>query len=182
MRGTQRTPQERGYNDTDQRHNLTFAAAKTLGWGFQVSGIAKFISGGPLMVGAGFGRGAGIDLDGDFSTDGDRPPGLHTALGREDVDESLQIINDFRSEHGLPPISRELLELDPFITLDARVTKSVDLGEGRRLDLLLEGFNLTNHVNYQPFTISGVMISPDFLIRNSARDARQFQWGVRFYF
>jgi Carboxypeptidase regulatory-like domain/TonB dependent receptor len=182
MRGTQRTPQERGYNDTDQRHNLTFAAAKTLGWGIQVSGIAKFISGGPLMVGAGFGRGAGIDLDGDFSTDGDRPRGLHTALGREDVEESLQIINDFRAEHGLPPISRELLELDAFISLDARLTKSVDLGEGRRLDLLIEGFNLTNHVNYQPFTISGVMISPDFLIRNSARDARQFQWGVRFYF
>jgi hypothetical protein len=121
-------------------------------------------------------------LDGDFSTDGDRPRGLPTALGREDVDESLRIINDFRAEHGLPPIDRELLNLDPFITLDARVTKSIDLGENKRLDLLIEGFNLTNHVNYQPFTINGTMISPDFLIRNSARDARQFQWGVRFYF
>jgi hypothetical protein len=37
-------------------------------------------------------------------------------------------------------------------------------------------------VNYPPFTLNGNIISRDFLIRNSARPMRQFQWGVHFRF
>ena len=53
MRGTQRTPHERGYNPSDQRHNLTVAGTVDLPWSIQVSGILKLISGSPTKVQAG---------------------------------------------------------------------------------------------------------------------------------
>ena len=71
VRGTQRTPQEAGYNTTDTRHNLTASASTDLPWNFQLSGILKLVSGFPI------GRiSAGVDLDGDGNTSGDRPVGL----------------------------------------------------------------------------------------------------------
>jgi hypothetical protein len=176
FRGTQRTPQEQGYNNTDQRHNLTVAAAKGLPWDFEVAGIVKLVSGSPMRVQAGY------DIDGDLSTTGDRPVGLPTTVGREDVDQSLDLINEIRAGRGLPLVDVGLLNLDPYVTIDMRVTKAFVLPGGERLELLLEGFNLTNHVNYQPFTLNGNIISRDFLIRNSARPMRQFQWGVHFRF
>ncbi|HTM29883.1 MAG TPA: TonB-dependent receptor [Vicinamibacterales bacterium] len=176
LRGTQRTPHERGYNDTDQRHNLTVSAAGRLPWAMQLSGIGKFISGSPILAQAGF------DLDGDIAVTNDRPVGLPTRVGREKVEESLQIINDLRASRGLPPISRDLLNLDVFVSIDTRLTKDVNLGANRRLQLFFEVYNLTNHVNYQPFTINTNIISSSFLIRNSARDGRQAQWGVRYLF
>jgi hypothetical protein len=175
FRGTQRTPHEQGYNNTDQRHNLTVAAAKGLPWDLEISGIVKLVSGSPMRVQAGY------DIDGDLSTTGDRPVGLPTTVGRELVDESLDLINEIRTQRGLPLVDRELLSLDPYVSVDVRVTKGFVFGD-KRLDLLLEGFNLTNHVNYQPFTVNSNIISRDFLIRNSARPMRQFQWGVHFRF
>jgi hypothetical protein len=175
-RGTQRTPNERGYNNTDQRHNLTLSAATHLPADVQVSAIGKFVSGSPMYAQAGF------DIDGDGSIANDRPAGLPPTVGRDQVDESLQIINTLRAARGLPAIDRSLLNLDPFISLDMRITKIVRLPAGRRVDLFLEGFNLTNHENFQPFTLNTNIISTSFLIRNSARPARQIQWGARVAF
>lgn len=176
FRGTQRTPDERGYNENDQRHNLTLAGSTTLPWDLQLSGIAKFISGSPFPVQAGF------DLDGDGSLTGDRPQGIPINVGRDKVEESLRLINELRASRGLPPISKDLLKLDLYVSVDMRVTKAVRLGQNRRFDFFLEGFNLTNYVNYQPFTVNSNITRPDFLIRNTARDARQLQWGVRYVF
>jgi hypothetical protein len=102
MRGTQRTPHERGYNPSDQRHNLTVAATMDLPWSVQVSGILKLISGSPTKVQA------GRDLDGDSSLIGDLPNGIPITVGRERVDESLAAINAFRASRGLAPIDRSL--------------------------------------------------------------------------
>jgi hypothetical protein len=176
FRGTQRTPHEEGYNDTDQRHNLTISAAARLPWDLQISGILKAVSGSPMYVQS------GLDLDGDGTIQGDRPPGLESRLGRTNVDQSLAIVNEFRAPLGLTPIPRSLLDLDRFLSLDARVTKIFRLGGTHRLDAFLEGYNLTNHVNFTPFTLNPSMNAPDFLVRNSARDARQIQWGVRYGF
>jgi len=150
--------------------------AARLPWDMQLSGIGKFISGSPILAQAGF------DMDGDLAVTNDRPEGLPTRVGREKVGESLPIINDLRASRGLPPIDRVLLNLDTFVSIDLRLTKDINVGNSRRLQLFLEGYNLTNHVNYQPFTINTNIISSSFLIRNSARDGRQAQWGARFIF
>jgi hypothetical protein len=180
-RGTQRTPNERGYNTTDQRHNLTIALSFVLPGDVQISGILKLISGSPLKVQA------GVDLDGDTAVANDRPAGVPITVGREDAEESLAAINAFRTSRGLQPIDAALLRLDAYRTLDARVSKSFRMGRSRRLELLIEGFNLTNRVNYRPPAGNpaeggAAMIAPAFLIRTSARDARQIQWGVRYLF
>ena len=181
MRGTQRTPHERGYNPSDQRHNLTVAGTLDLPWSIQVSGILKLISGSPTKVQA------GGDLDGDSSPIGDLPDGIPITVGRERVDESLAAINAFRAARRLAPIDRSLLALDPYRTLDVRLMKSLPIGRDRRLELLIEGFNITNHVNLRPPfgnpPGAGVpMIASAFLVRTNAHAARQIQWGVRYAF
>jgi hypothetical protein len=176
FRGTQRTPNEVGYNNTDQRHNLTLSAATTLPWGIQLSGIGKFISGSPFWVQAGF------DIDGDGSIQYDKPAGLPHTVGRGDVQQQLQIINTFRASLGLAPISASLLNLDTFVSIDGRITKMIEVGKNQRLELFFEAYNLTNHVNYTPFSVNPNINSSSFLVRNGARDGTQAQWGLRYTF
>jgi hypothetical protein len=175
-RGTQRTPNEVGYTETDQRHSLSLSAATNLPWQIQISGIGKFVSGSP------FHDQAGVDLDGDGTVTNDRPVGLDSSVGRRNVDQQLQIINDYRASRHLAPVPASLLQLDPFVSIDARVTKGISLGSSRRLDLFFEGFNLTNHENFTPYSVNVNIVSSSFLVRNGARPSRQMQWGARFTF
>jgi outer membrane receptor protein involved in Fe transport len=175
IRGTQRTPQEVGYNTTDTRHNLTASASTNLPWRLQLSGIMKLVSGFPI------GRlSAGIDVDGDGNTSGDRPAGLPPRVGRGDVDSELAIINAFRTSRGLQPIDRSLLELNMTRLLDLRLTRSIVLGGARRLELFLEMFNVPNFVDLTGG--NNTMNAAAFLIRTAARDPRQLQWGARYVF
>jgi hypothetical protein len=180
-RGTQRTPHERGYNPSDQRHNLTLAGTLSLPWAVEVSGIAKLISGSPIKVQA------GSDLDGDTIVTGDLPPGIPITVGRERVAESLSAINVLRAGRNLPALDPALLKLDPYRSLDLRFTKAIPFGGGRRLELLLEAFNVTNHVNFRaplgnPPNAGASITTQSFLVRTVARDARQIQWGLHYAF
>lgn len=174
VRGTQRTPQEKGYNSTDTRHNLTISAFASLPFGVQLSGIGRWISGSPRNVSA------GVDLDGDGNTSGDRPRGLPPRVGRGNVEEELTIINQYRASVGQPPVDAELLKLDPFRSIDMRATKVFSIGGTRQLEVFFEAFNVTNAVNLTGG--NGNMRLPTFLIRTGARDARQVQWGARYAF
>jgi hypothetical protein len=182
MRGTQRTPRERGYNPSDQRHNLAAAATVALPWKVQLSGILKLVSGSPVKVQA------GIDLDGDESPAGDLPPGIPVTVGRERVDQSLAAINALRALVRLGPIDKSLLALDPYRTLDLRLMKKIGLRGARQIEILIEGFNVTNAVNFRPPVAgaqpeAGLSINTAaFLQRTAARDARQIQWGARYRF
>jgi outer membrane receptor protein involved in Fe transport len=173
-RGTERTPNEKGYNPTDTPHNLSVAASTSLPWGIHLSGVFRAISGGPQGVSA------GRDLDGDLNTSNDRPAGLPPTVGRGDVDEQLTLINAFRTSRGLPAVDRELLKPNPIFNLDMRLTKAFGLGGNRRIEAFLEGYNVTNYVTLTGGT--GNMSSASFLIRTGARDARQVQWGARYSF
>ena len=180
-RGTLRSPNERGYNPTDQRHNLAVAGTVMLPWQVQLSGILKLISGSPLKVQA------GLDLDGDTIVVNDRPPSVPITVGREQVDESLAAINEFRAARRLPSVDGSLLRLDPYRAVDLRLAKNVRAGGARRLEVLIEAFNVTNHVNFRPPSGNPAgggasMNSPSFLVRTAARDARQIQWGIRYAF
>jgi hypothetical protein len=138
----------------------------------------KLISGSPMLVEA------GADLDGDRSAPGDRPRGLPITVGRGDVDGALRLINEFRAglPTPLPPVEPARLDLDPHRTLDLRLVKALQAGRRVRLELLLEAFNVTNHVNIVPTSVNRSMNSTAFLERRAARDARQIQWGVRVAF
>jgi hypothetical protein len=175
FRGTQRTPQERGYSGQDTRHNLSIAASSSLPWGFEVSGILKALSGAPYNIQAGF------DVDGDGQTQGDRPAGLPITVGRVDVDESLAIINALRASRNLAAVDGDLLKLEPYVSLDGRITKAFGMPGGSSLQLFAEGYNLTNVVNFSS-TPNGNINSTSFLVRATAADARQIQFGARYVF
>lgn len=174
VRGTQRTPQEKGYHVLDTTHNLSFSASTVLPGQIQLSGIVRALSGSPRKIAA------GTDLDGDGSTTGDRPPGLSPTIGRGDLDTQLRLINEFRASINRAAIDRSLLELDPYFTVDMRATKGIRLKGQQRVEVFLEGFNLTNHVNYSGLNTN--MNTAAFLIRTAARPARQVQWGLRYSF
>lgn len=176
--GTMRTPQDKGYSENDQRHNLSLAETLKLPWQLNISGVFKWISGSPMVVQA------GSDLDGDGQSQSDRPPGLPITVGRGDVDAQLQVINSFRASRGLPATSSDLLKLNPYLALDLRLTRAVNLKRDgkQRFELFAEAYNLTNHVNFQSFSVSGNLLSPDFLTQRAARYGRQMQWGVRYVF
>jgi len=141
---------------------------------FQLSGVFRAISGGPRPVSA------GVDLDGDLNTSNDRPAGLAQTVGRGDVTSQLAIINAFRASRGLGTVDASLLNIDPVIDLDLRLTKVIPLPHNRRFEIFLEGYNLTNHTTL--YGGASAMTSSSFLIRTSALDARQTQWGGRFVF
>ena len=172
--GTMRTPNEVGYGEQDTRHNLSMSAAVRLPYGVQFSSILRALSGTPFNVAAGF------DIDGDGQVQNDRPAGLPITVGRENVAESLRIINELRATRNLAPISADLLKLDPFISLDLRLTKDVAVSHGSRVEMFLETYNTLNRVNYSGY--NGSIVSSSLLIRNAARDPRQVQLGARFAF
>ena len=182
-RGTQRTPHERGYNPSDQRHSFAVAGTFALPWDTQVGGIVKIASGPPMKVQA------GVDMDGDTIVVGDLPVDIPLTVGRSDVAASLRAINALRASFtnlNLKPIDASLLKLDLYSSLDIRLSKTMAVGQNR-LEWLIEGFNLLNHSNLrQPFgsppNAGSNINSAAFLQRTLARDARQLQWGVRFAF
>lgn len=175
IRGTQRTPQEKGYNSTDNRHNLSISASAELPWEFRLSGIVRLLSGRPKNVQA------GIDLDGDGNTSGDRPRGLPPRVGRGDVEEELRLINEYRASQRLAPIDMERLDLHELRNIDLRLTKMLNVGADRRVELFLEAFNVTNFVNYN--NGSNNMRLNSFLVPTGINgEMRQIQWGARFEF
>ena len=75
----------------------------------------------------------------------------------------------------------DLLKLDPFISLDLRLTKDFSVTRGARVEMFLETYNTLNRVNYAGGG-NGSIIASSLLIRNAARDPRQVQLGARFTF
>jgi carboxypeptidase family protein/TonB-dependent receptor-like protein len=173
--GTMRTPQQFGYQEGSNRHNLTVSGSTRLPWDFQVSGIVRWLSGSPFTVQA------GVDLDGDGQTQSDRPIGLPITVAMGDVESQFAIINAFRASRNLPAISRDLLNLDQYLSVDARLTRQLRLTGSHRVDLFIEAYNLTDHVNFNPGVTSN-LVSTSFLSRTAAGDPRQIQWGLRYAF
>ena len=173
--GTMRTPNQYGYQEGGNRHNLAVSGSTSLPWKLQASGIVRWLSGSPFTVQA------GVDLDGDGQTQSDRPANLPITVGMGDVNAQLAVINAFRASRNLPAVDAALLDLDQYLSLDLRLTKQIGLGSTRRVDLFIEAYNVTNHVNFNP-NVTANMVSTAFLSRTSASDPRQIQWGFRFGF
>lgn len=165
---------EYGYNLIDNRHNLAISASFALPLGIQLSGITRLISGEPVPANT------GLDLDGD-TINVDRPVGLPVTVGRGDLQEQLDNINAYRATLNLAPFTIDRIQVKPPAkSIDIRMTKSVNLGQGRRIELFAEAFNVTNFVNVTGGA-SNIRLA-SFNVPTGAQDARQIQWGARFAF
>jgi hypothetical protein len=177
------------YNPTNTPQNLSLSfTTATLPGKFELSGIFTAVSGGPEAINA------GIDLLGtQNATGGQLPTGLQQTVGDGDRQGQTQLINAFRANPcsfaaagvpctatAQPAIQQSLLNPQPVVNLDLRVTKIIPIRESKNLQLFFEGYNVFNHVT--KFGGDGNLIDADFLIRSSALDPRLLQWGARFVF
>ena len=81
--------------------------------------------------------------------------------------------------------SYNAFELPAYVTLDLRLTRMLELGRARKVELIVEGFNLTNRLN--PTNVNrtwGPNATPNatFNTVTGAETARQFQLAARFSF
>ena len=110
FRGTERTPQEQGYNRPGHPPQPVDRRLDVAALGLRAERRLPGVERRAVQIQAGF------DVDGDGQTQGDRPPGLPITVGREDVEESLAIINALRAVAQPAAVDPELLDLEPYVS------------------------------------------------------------------
>ena len=69
-----------------------------------------------------------------------------------------------------------------YFSWDIRLSKPVYLGRQGTLELIFEGFNITNHDNFKDPSTAGTFLVFDGTIRTGLGEPRQFQAGARYIF
>lgn len=186
---------ERSDSLFDQRHRFVFSgvinapenwkngsAIRRFMHGFSFAPILEISSGRPfniLAVG---------DSNGDFQSTNERPSvrsdGSLCATG---VDANC--LNGIFPADGT--LGRNMGLTHSYVSLDARLTRSIRFGERFRLDLIAEGFNLFNRFNeaaanpfYNVVNAFGQRSGNGryYSQSTSAFDPRQFQFGMKLHF
>ena len=180
-------PRDFGNTPNDERHHIALSGVVSLPWGFQVAPILQFgtarpfdltSSYDPLGVGSGYARPAIVPTDDptDYAT--------YAHANKSTVNACL-------TDGSCHQAGYDTLRGDNFFQLDARVSKSIHLAERYNLQLMFQGFNLTNRANYGNnfvnSTGSGSFLQPAGFINPSTSSAvlpRAFvgEFGVRFTF
>jgi hypothetical protein len=127
-----------GRSDNDQRHRFVFSGSvnsptspgttvwERLSHGFQASGMLQYYSAPPINVGSGVNS-------------------LQGTAGRPFADGSIATANfDVRAVNFIP---RNAGVGSSFFTMSLRVSRGFSIGSGRRIEGMLEAFNLTDRVN-----------------------------------
>jgi hypothetical protein len=149
---------EKGPSDNDQRHRLVISGAAGGGRG-RVARALGGIQVGYLIAyatGVPFNIVAGSDLNND-TTNNDRPAGVSRNSARQPSTTSA----------------------------DLRVSRVLAMPRGGRLEIMLEGFNVFNHVNILAVNNTfgtGAVPLPTFGQPTLAGDPRQLQAGLRWSF
>jgi len=123
-------PADFGPAFNDERHHLTMAATAHLPWGLEASPILQVGSARPYNE---------ISQGNDLSLGGGSAAGALLAPGCTEQ-------GYYSGTCNLNPIFNK--RGDPYFDLDARLAKNIKVGEGRNLQLMFQGFNLTNRANY----------------------------------
>jgi Carboxypeptidase regulatory-like domain/TonB dependent receptor len=166
---------DKGPTLNDMRNKLSVTGTVMLPLGLQASTVVIYNDGQPYEIRA------GIDLDGDGTTIGDRPAGLALNQGGTASQANLDIINAFRQGRGLSTVTLDQLgQRYNYLDFDARLTKIVKLSGARSVELMAEAFNLFNRVNFN--NPNGILTSSTFLQTSSTGSGREGQFGVRFRF
>ena len=89
--------------------------------------------------------------------------------------------NAFRASRNLAALTLDQIRIPPPAkNIDVRLTKQLNVGNGRRMELFAEAFNITNFVNTTGQGQNALL--PTFNVPTGAQDARQVQWGLRYSF
>ncbi|MFL5489876.1 MAG: carboxypeptidase regulatory-like domain-containing protein [Gemmatimonadales bacterium] len=69
-----------------------------------------------------------------------------------------------------------------YFSWDIRLSKPLYFARDRALELIFEGFNITNHDNFKDPSTAGTFLVFDGTVRSGLGEPRQFQAGVRYIF
>ena len=190
----------KGLSDFDIRHNFTANATwelpfgeKTSGVkhgllaGWQLSGIFTAHSGVPFTPVLGFDRARALPRSGGAGQWPDLVAGCSSNPVLGGPNEYFDV-NCFSlpAAGTIGNLGRNTVIGPGFQTLDAALFKNISLGGARRLQLRVEGFNVTNHVNFglpstTVFNSSGPVATAG-QITSIIGTARQFQLGGKVTF
>ncbi|HTM24415.1 MAG TPA: carboxypeptidase regulatory-like domain-containing protein [Vicinamibacterales bacterium] len=190
----------KGLSDFDIRHNFSANAtwalpfgqsasgvARAFAAGWQVSGIFTAHTGIPITPVLGFDRARALPRSGGAG----QWPDLVSGCSSNPVNGAPNAWFDVTC-FALPAVGtignlgRNTVRAPGYAALDAAVFKNVPLGGTRRLQLRLEGFNITNRANFglpstTVFSSSG-LVSTAGQITSIVGTARQFQFGAKITF
>jgi hypothetical protein len=129
---------DKGYSNADRRHNFVASGAYMLPWEVTLGAVWTLRSDTP------FSALAGRDLNGDGANT-DYVPGTHKGQGNRDLD--LGLVNAWRAQNGLAPVSEDQIDSNDFNRVDVRASKTINLGDTRRLEVIAQVFNLFGRNN-----------------------------------
>jgi hypothetical protein len=87
-----------------------------------------------------------VDLNGDGSNT-DYVPGTTKNMGNRDNSAMLAAVNAYRATLNLPAIPASQIDQNTFARFDMRVSKAVQLGGGRKVEVIGQVFNLLGRTN-----------------------------------
>jgi hypothetical protein len=134
----------------DERHHITISGNANLPFGIEVAPILQFGSARPYDINADYDI---LNLGSGYSDPVIVPNGSSAyttyaaSTSAQGITEGLAARTCLAAGncHIVP---YDTLRGDPIFELDARVSKNVNLGAKRRLQISFQGFNLTNRANY----------------------------------
>jgi outer membrane receptor protein involved in Fe transport len=164
---------DEGPSNGERRHAIVASGSVLLPWDFTLGTVWSYRT--PLPWSAT----AGADLNGDGFTS-DLVPGTTRNSGSRNL--NLDAVNAYRATTGRAPIPASQIESSRINILDLRASKRFPIAGDRRIELMLQAFNLFNTKNLQAQFGSGRQgnaLSPSFGRILSARPARQIELAAR---
>lgn len=162
-----------GPSNGERKHAVVASGSVLLPWDITLGVLYTYRSQLPWSATA------GRDLNGDtFNTD--LVPGTTRNSGSRDL--NLAAVNVYRLANGLPAVSAADIDSSRISLVDMRASKALRIGEHRKIDLLVQAFNLFDTTNLQAQFGSGRVgnaLSNTFGKITSARPSRQIELAVR---
>jgi len=131
---------DEGPQSSDRRHALVVSDAFQLPYDIILGTIFNFRTASP------FSARTGVDLNGDGSNT-DYVPGTTKNMGNRNTSAMLAAVNAYRATLNLPAFQESQIDKNTFARFDMRVSKAVQLGGGRKVEVIGQVFNLFGRTN-----------------------------------
>ena len=125
---------------SDRRHALVVSDAFQLPYDVVIGTIFNFRTATP------FSARAGTDLNGDGNNT-DYVPGTTKSMGNRDNEAMMTAVNAYRATLGLASLPVGQIDANTLYRFDIRGSKAINLGAGRKVELIGQVFNLFGRTN-----------------------------------
>jgi hypothetical protein len=166
---------DNGPNNSDRRNALVASASFMLPGEVTLSGVFTARSTMP------FSAVAGVDLNGDAAITDYVPGTSRNVFNRGNNDDMMARVNAYRATVNLAPLQASQISTNEFYGLNMRANKAFTLGGAKKIELIVQVFNLLNRTNLLGAWQTNAR-SPKFGVVESAGDKRQAEVAARFTF